>query len=347
MATPAATTVLVTGGSGFIGSHIILQLLAAGYTVRTTVRSLKREAEVRQTLKDAGAVGDDRLSFFAADLTKDEGWSEAVAGCTYVLHVASPFPLALPKHEDDLIIPAREGALRVLRASKDAGVKRVVLTSSFAAVGYGHPARETPFTEEDWSILDGKVPVPPYQKSKTIAEKAAWDWIKSDGGSLELVVVNPVGVFGPVLGKDYSTSIEIVKKALDGSVPGCPKVSLGAVDVRDIADLEIRAMTDPAAKGERFIGTNDGASVSILDIAKILRKARPDQSKKAPTRELPNWLVHAVAFFDSSIRQILPELGHAPQISNEKAKRVLGWKPRSTEDGIVATADSLFQHKIL
>ena len=135
--------------------------------------------------------------------------------------------LQLPKHEDDLIIPAREGALRVLRASKDAGVKRVVLTSSFAAVGYGHPARETPFTEEDWSILDGKVPVPPYQKSKTIAEKAAWDWIKSDGGSLELVVVNPVGVFGPVLGKDYSTSIEIVKKALDGSVPGCPKVSLG------------------------------------------------------------------------------------------------------------------------
>jgi dihydroflavonol-4-reductase len=260
-------------------------------------------------------------------------------------------------------VPARDGALRLLRAAKEAGVKRVVLTSSFAAVGYGHPTREAPFTEEDWSIIDGKIPVPPYQKSKTIAEKAAWDFVKAEGGSLELVVVNPVGVFGPVLGKDYSTSIEIVKKLLDGSVPACPRVSFGgkfcdsiqiresnnkaAVDVRDIADLHIRTMTKTAANGERFLGVNDGPSVSIRDIAKILKKNRPNESKKAPTRELPNWLVRGVAIFDPSIRQILPELGHVVQISNEKAKRVLGWTPRSTEDSILATADSLVQHKIL
>src|ERR1700733_11924584 len=206
-----SNTILVTGGSGFIGSHCILQLLAAGHQVRTTVRSLKREADVRAMLKQGGAEPGNRLSFIAADLENDAGWPETVAGCDYVLHVASPFPASVPKHEDELIVPAREGALRVLRASRGAGVKRVVLTSSFAAIGYGHPAQETPFDETSWTDPAGD-DVRPYVKSKTVAERAAWDFIAREGGELELSVVNPVGVFGPVLGPDYSTSILLVQR---------------------------------------------------------------------------------------------------------------------------------------
>src|ERR1700733_11123729 len=244
--------VLVTGGSGFIGSHAIVQLLAAGYQVRTTVRDLKREGDVRAMLRNGGVEPDGRLSFVTANLTSDTGWAEAVAGCEYVLHVASPLPPAVPKHEDELIVPARDGALRVLRAARDAGVKRVVLTSSFAAVGYGHPPSDRPFSEKDWTDPNGP-DVGPYVKSKTLAERAAWDFIAREGGSLELSVVNPVGVFGPVLGPDFSPSIQIVQRLMDGAVPGCPRLSFGVVDVRDVADLHLRAMTDPAAQGERFL----------------------------------------------------------------------------------------------
>jgi nucleoside-diphosphate-sugar epimerase len=202
--------VLVTGGSGFIGAHCILQLLNAGYRVRTTVRSLEREADVRAMLKAGGAEPGDGLSFVAADLENDAGWAEAAAGCAYVLHVASPFPQSVPKHEDELIVPAREGALRVLRASRNARVKRVVLTSSFAAIGYGQKEQKTPFDETNWTNPDGD-DVQAYVKSKTLAERAAWDFIAKEGG-LELAVVNPVGVFGPVLGPDYSTSILLVQR---------------------------------------------------------------------------------------------------------------------------------------
>ena len=207
------STVLVPGGSGFIGSHSILQLMAIGHQVRTTVRSLKREGEVRAMLKEGGAVPGDRLSFIAADLENDEGWPEAVAGCEYVLHVASRLPLNIPKNEDELIVPAREGALRVLRASREAGVKRVVLTSSFAAVGYAQKPQIAPFNETNWTDPDGDVL--PYAKSKTLAERAAWDFIATEGGSLELAVVNPVGVLGPVLGPDYSISILSVQRLME------------------------------------------------------------------------------------------------------------------------------------
>ena len=213
------STVLVTGGSGFIASQTILQLLGAGHHVRTTVRSLSREADVRAMLKRGGSEPGDRLQFVAADLTSDAGWPAAVAGCEFVLHMASPFPAAVPKHEDELIIPARDGALRVLRASRDAGVKRVVLTSSFAAVGYGHAQQEAMFTEKDWTNPNG-ADVMPYTKSKTLAERAAWDFIASEGRGLELSVVNPVGVFGPVLGPDYATSILLVQRMMDGALPG-------------------------------------------------------------------------------------------------------------------------------
>ncbi|WP_141731429.1 SDR family oxidoreductase [Oligoflexus tunisiensis] len=339
------STVLVTGGSGFIGSHCILQLLAAGHQVRTTVRSLKRESDVRALLKQGGVEGTDKLTFAVADLERDAGWADAVKGCDYVLHVASPFPATLPKDENELIVPAREGSLRVLRASRDAGVKRVVLTSSFAAVGYGITPQDTPFTEKDWTNPDGEG-VAPYIKSKALAERAAWDFVAKEGGNLELSVVNPVGVFGPVLGPDYSTSILIVQRMMDGAIPGCPKMTFGGVDVRDVADLHLRAMTHPAAKGERFLAVA-GDFISMLDVAKILKKNLGTAARRVPTRELPNWLVRVASFTDPAVKQIIPELGIRKNASNEKAKRVLGWNPRSNEESIVATAQSMIKLGLL
>jgi nucleoside-diphosphate-sugar epimerase len=339
------STVLVTGGSGFIASHAILQLLAADHQVRTTVRSLKREADVRALLKRGGTEPGDRLSFIAADLENDAGWAEAVAGCDYVLHVASPFPSGVPKHEDDLIVPARDGALRVLRAARDAGVKRVVLTSSFAAIGYGHKQQNAPFDETSWTDLHGD-DLTAYVKSKTVAERAAWDFIAAEGRGLELSVVNPVAVFGPVLGPDYSTSILLVQRLMDGAMPGLPKLYFGAVDVRDVADLHLRAMTDPAAKGERFLAIA-GDFLSILDIARILKARMGAAAKRVPTRQLPNWLVRVAALRDPAIKLITPELGKLKNATNAKARRLLGWAPRSNEEAIVATAESLIRLGLL
>lgn len=331
--------VLVTGGSGFIGAHCILQLLAAGHEVRTTVRNLKREGDVRAMLKAGGAEPGAALAFFAADLESDAGWAEAVAGCDYVLHVASPFPAAAPKDENELIVPAREGALRVLRAARDAGVKRVVLTSSFAACGYGQMPQNAPYDETNWTDVNGD-DVRAYVKSKTLAERAAWDFIAKEGGALELSTVLPVGVFGPVLGPDYSTSILLVQRLMDGAMPGAPRLSFGIVDVRDVADLHIRAMTDPAAKGERFLAVA-GDFYTIKQIAKVLKARMGAAAKRVPTTELPNWLVRIAAMNDEAVKQILPELGKMKNASNAKAKRVLGWAPRSNDDAVVATAESM------
>jgi nucleoside-diphosphate-sugar epimerase len=339
------STVLVTGGSGFIGSHCILQLLAAGHQVRTTVRNLKRQADVRALLKVGGAEPGEQLSFFAADLEKDMGWSDAVAGCEYVLHLASPFPPSLPTHEDELIVPAREGTLRVLRAARDAGVKRVVVTSSFAAVGYGQKPQSAPFNEKNWTDPNGD-DVRPYVKSKTLAERAAWDFIAKEGRNLELAVVNPVGVFGPVLGSDFSTSILVVQRLMDGAMPGCPKLFFGVVDVRDVADLHLRAMTNPAAKGERFLAVA-GDFLSIQEIAKTLKSRMGDAAHRVPTRQLPNWLVRLAALRDPAVKQIIPELGKYKNATNAKAKRVLGWNPRSNEECIVASAESLLEQGLL
>ena len=339
------STILVTGGSGFIGSHCILQLLAAGHPVRTTVRSLKREGEVRAMLKNGGAEPGDRLSFFAANLENDAGWPEAVAGCEYVLHVASPFPPNVPKDENELIVPAREGALRVLRASRAAGVKRVVLTSSFAAIGYGQKPQKTAFNEANWTDPNGEG-VTPYVKSKTLAEGAAWDFMANQGGDLELSVVNPVGVFGPVLGPDYATSILLVQRMMDGAMPGCPRLYFGAVDVRDVVDLHLRAMTDPTAKGERFLAVA-GDFMPLLDVAKVLKDCMGAWARRVPTRQLPNWVVRIAAMRDPAVKQILPELGKRKNATNEKARRMLGWAPRSNEESIVATAESLVRLGLL
>lgn len=334
--------VLVTGGSGFVGAHCILKLLEAGYRVRTSVRSLEREPDVRAMLKEGGAEPGEALVFVEADLTADEGWTEAVAGCDYVLHVASPFPPRAPEHEDELIAPAREGTLRVLRAARDAGVKRVVLTSSFAAVGYGYEQSDKPFTEESWTNVDAGVST--YVKSKTLAERAAWDFIAREGGALELAVVNPVGVFGPVLGPDYSNSIGLIIRLLKGGV--LPRLSFGVVDVRDVADLHVRAMTHPAAKGERFLAVA-GESMSMQSMAQVLKARMGDAGSRISGRVLPDWLVRLIALVIPSVRETVPNLGKVRRISNEKARRVLGWTPRSSEDAIVATGESLVRLGLL
>jgi dihydroflavonol-4-reductase len=262
-----------------------------------------------------------------------------------VLHVASPFPLGTPKNEDELIIPAREGALRVLRAARQAGVKRVVMTSSFAAIGYGTKPTDRPFTEENWTDPNGSG-VSAYVKSKTLAERAAWDFISREGGTLELSVVNPVAVFGPVLGPDYSTSIMLLKRLMTGAMPGLPRLSFGIVDVRDVADLHIRAMTAPAARGQRFMAIASDF-ITIKEIADVLRARMGSAAARVPTRVLPNVMLRLAGLFDPAIAQIVPELGKVKHATNEKARRVLGWAPRSNEDAITATAESLMKLGLL
>ncbi len=332
-------TILVTGGSGFLASHCLVQLALAGHRLRATLRNPSREPEVRGLLKAGGAEPGVGLTFHRADLMSDDGWAEAAKGCDFVLHVASPFPAGVPKSEDELIVPAREGALRVLRAAREAGVKRVVQTSSFAAIGYGHPKVEGSFTEKDWTDPAGPG-VSAYAKSKTIAERAAWDFIAREGGGVELATVNPVGIFGPLLGPDFATSILLVKRLLDGSVPGCPKLNFGVVDVRDVADLHVRALSDPAAKGERFLAVA-GDFMSIKDMALALKARLGAAAARVPTRELPNWLVRAVALFDPQVRQLTPELGVSKNATSAKAQALLRWSPRPREEALVATAETL------
>ena len=330
--------VLVTGGSGFVGSHCILQLLAAGHEVRTTVRGLARERDVRAMLKEGGAQDADRLTFAAADLTRDDGWAQAAAGCDFVLHVASPFPARAPRHEDELITPAREGTVRVLRAARDAGAKRVVLTSSFAAIGYGHPPRATPFDETSWT--DTAANVSAYVKSKTLAERAAWDFMSAEGRALELAVVNPVAILGPVLGPDFASSILLVRRMLDGEVPALPRVMFGIVDVRDVADLHLRAMVHPAAAGQRFLAVA-GDFLSVTAIATVLKARLGAAARRVSTRQAPDWAIRLAAVFVAEARAAVPELGKTKNATSEKAARVLGWAPRAREDAIAATGESL------
>ena len=335
------STVLVTGGSGFVGVHTILRLLAAGHRVRTTVRRPEREKDVHAMLHEGGVSETDALSFVVADLEADTGWAEAAAGCETVIHVASPLPPHVPKDENELIVPAREGTLRVLRAARDAGVRRVVMTSSFAAIGYGHRPQREPFTESTWTNIDGD-DVQPYVKSKALAERAAWDFIANEGGALELSVVNPVGIFGPVLGPDYSSSIGIIKALLDGAMPVNPRFYFGLVDVRDVADLHLRAMTDPVAKGERFLAVA-GETMSIHQIAGVLRRQMGRAARRVPRFQVPDWLVRVAARGIPQLRDALPQLGKIRRSSAEKAQRLLGWTPRCNEEVIVATAESLLR----
>jgi nucleoside-diphosphate-sugar epimerase len=336
--------VLVTGGSGFVASYCIKQLLQQGYQVRTTVRSLAREADVRAMLAHAGVDAGEQLEFVAADLTSDTNWDKATAGCEYVLHVASPFSLSMPKNEDEMIVPARDGTLRVLRAAQAAGVKRLVLTSSFVAVAYGQAVTSAPFTEEHWTNIQGDVTT--YMKSKTIAERAAWDFVNQPGNSLELSVVNPVGVFGPILGSDYSDTINLFRILLSGRMPVLPSMHITMVDVRDLADLQIRAMTNPAAKGQRFIAASD-EGLSLSEIAKELKAKLGPAAARVPTRQLPDWILRLAAHYNATARNIARELGNVRIASNRKAREQLGWQPRSNSETIVATAQSLIQYGLV
>jgi dihydroflavonol-4-reductase len=332
-------TVLVTGGTGYLGGWCLAELLRRGYRVRATVRDLAREGEVRATV---GAVveADGRLSVLEADLKSDAGWAEAAQGCDYVLHVASPFPPAQPKDPDDLIVPARDGTRRVLAAGLDAGAKRIVVTSSSAAIrNAGATPAGRPLTEEDWT--DPTNPeLTPYSRSKTIAEQAAWGLVEERGASDRLAVVNPVAILGPVLNDDLSYSLEIIQRLLKG-MPGVSRLGFSFVDVRDVADLEIRAMTAPEAAGERFLAA--GPFLWMSQVAEILRERLGTAADKVPTRTVPNLLVRAMAIVDSGLRTVVGELGHRTDYSAEKATGRLGWSPRPVEDTITETADSLIE----
>jgi dihydroflavonol-4-reductase len=329
-----ADAVLVSGGSGYIAGYVIRQLVAEGWMVRTTIRSLAREDGVRKLL----AVDNSRLKFFAADLVNEAGWAEAMAGCSHVAHVASPFPSHAVKDPNDLIIPAREGALRALRVAKAAGVKRLVMTSSIAAIGYGRPRGRYTFTEADWTDLNAPGSSP-YVQSKTIAERAARDWVAAEGGGIEYCTVNPAAVLGPVWSGDFSTSIAVVKKLLDGALPGCPDIGFGIVDVRDVADMHVRALRAPNLAGERFIAS--GPFLKMIDIAHILKERLGAEARKVPTRRLPDFLVKLSALFDPVVRQVVGELGTVRNLDASHAKAVLGWTPRPPAESIVDTARSL------
>lgn len=339
-----ADKVLVTGASGFLAQHVILKLLEKGYDVRGTVRSLKRADEVRSVLGKHNSKGA-AIELVEADLGADKGWAEAAAGCKYVQHVASPFPTVQPKDENELIRPAREGALRVLKAAKAAGVKRVVMTSSFAAIGYGHGDKRPEVSDETmWSNPDGPDNTP-YTKSKTLAERAAWDYVNGEGKGLELAVINPVGIFGPALSKDVSTSLEIPIRLMNGKTPGVPRIGFSMVDVRDVADAQVRAMEIPEAAGQRFLATE--GFVWFADAADMLRQAFPAYDKKIPKRQVPDVAIKLMSVFQPVYRQLVPELGRTRKASNAKAEKVLGLKFRSAKESLLASAQSLVDLKVV
>jgi dihydroflavonol-4-reductase len=340
----ANTTVLVTGASGFIGLHCVLQLLQQGYRVRGTVRSEARANEVREAMERNVDVGD-RLEIVEADLTCDAGWADAARGCTYVLHVASPFPNQVPEHEDALIKPAMEGTRRVLQAAAEAGVQRVVVTSSLAAISAGHPVDNSRvYSEDDWSIIER---CPPYPKSKTLAERAAWDFVASLDGEapMELCVINPGAVLGPVLNRHYSTSGEIVRKLMAKELPGTAKIGFSWVDVRDVAAAHTAAMTAPGAAGQRFCCAIEFGWID--EVGEILAKRFGPEGWRIPTRKLPNFIVRIVAMFDPTVKTVVSDLGRVRNVSNDRIRRVLNWQPHSLEEMVVSMGETMIQQGIV
>jgi nucleoside-diphosphate-sugar epimerase len=332
--------VLVTGGSGFIAGHIILQLLEQGHTVRSTIRSLRKEQTVRSVLREAGAMRGEALSFVEADLTADLGWAEAAVGIDYVLHVASPVHTGKVRHEDDVIAPARDGAVRVLRAARDAGVRRTVLTSAFHAVGFGQGDIGREYTEDDWTPLHGRG-VDAYGRSKVLAERAAWDFISREGRGMELTAILPVAVMGPVMGTEISGANHIVQRSLAGQMPGYPNMYVPVVDVRDVAAAHVAAMTAAAAAGERILlGTGEPAT-SMHEIGAILRKDLGQRASKVPTRSIPDLVVRAAAVFSSEFRPVAADLGNVKRVSTRKARAILGTSPRPVREAIEAAGRSM------
>lgn len=338
-------TVLVTGGTGFLGVHIILQLLQKGYNVKTTLRSISGKNKVIDTLKANGITNVDNLAFVEADLSKDDNWDAAMKGCDYVLSVASPVFMNIPKDENEAMQPAINGIIRILKAAGNASIKRVVMTSNFGAIGFSNKNSNTITTEADWTDPKEKG-LSVYEKSKLLAERAAWDFIKKEGGGMEFVTINPVAILGPALSDHISGSFGILQHLINGSMKRVPNIPLNVVDVRDVADLHIRAMTNPHANGQRFLASADG-QISMPEIAALLRNKKPDVAKKVSTKTIPNEFIYLAALFNKQAKEAALLLRINRKVSNEKAKKILGWTPISNnEEAILASIDSMMKFGI-
>ena len=333
--------VLLTGITGFLGSHTAIKLLEKGYHVTGTMRSLDREDEIQAIIhKHAGQTG--ALELAEADLLDDAIWSQLTAEKDYVMHIASPFPRTLPKNDEELVRPAKEGTLNILRSASRNGVKKVVLTSSTGAVYMGQKPgqRRRTFNEEDWTDPTNLKDTTPYFRSKTIAERAAWDFMENESHGMQMAVICPSLILGPILEKDFGTSANVVIKILQGAMPAVPKIGFGVVDVRSVADLHILAMEQDAANGQRFIGT--AGYRTFKEIAKVLKGAYP--KRKIPQGELPDFIVRLVSNFDTSLKPILVGLGSRRELDFSKAVNTLSWKPISPDQAILACAESVLEH---
>jgi nucleoside-diphosphate-sugar epimerase len=337
-------TVLLTGISGFLGGHIALALLKAGYTVRGSVRNPGRADKVRATLAKAGA-DISRLHFVTLDLTSDDGWSEAMEGCRYLQHTASPFLLEMPADKMEMIGPAVEGTTRALKAALAAKVERVVLTSSMAAIAYGHDAsRTSPFTEADWTDLEGRG-VNAYIESKTRAERRAWEIMEAAGRKADLATINPSGILGPLLDEDPGTSAGLVARMLNGSIPAAPRMPFIIIDVRDVAEAHVAAMTDPKAGGRRFpMGER---TLFLIEVADILRRHYPERNGKIPRFAMPDWGVRIYSLFDKDLRGNLGELGVTKRLDSTAAIALLGHGLIPADTAVLATAESLIEHRLV
>lgn len=337
-------TVLLTGVTGFLGSHTTIQLLEKGYHVLGTLRNMNRADHIRQVIgRHTNRV--DHLEFAEADLLDENVWRSLMQGIDFVQHIASPFPRELPDHEDELITPAKQGTLHVLQAAAEHGVRRVVLTSSIGAIIYGRDKgnRNGIYTETDWTDLSNKSDTTPYFRSKTIAERAAWKFMDQHEGELELATVCPGAILGPVLEKDFGTSANIVIKLLDGSTPALPNLGFDIVDVRSVADLQIRAMERPEGAGERFIGS--AGFLKFKEIAEILRKEYPD--KKIPSIQLPNFAVRLFSYIDKSLQPVLIDLGLERKVDSSKARKMLQWQPILHREAVVTCAESVMRLRVV
>ena len=336
-----ADRLLLTGISGFLGGHVALQLLAAGYIVRGSVRSLAKADKVRDTLGEAGADLS-RLEFVALDLLSDDGWDEAMRDCRYLQHTASPFVLRVPKDPQELIRPAVEGTRRAIAAALGGQVERIVLTSSIAAIQYGHASYDRLLTEADWTNVDSPT-TGAYAKSKTLAEREAWRLMDAAGRHDDLAVINPAAIFGPLLDDDPGTSSTMVSRLLDGKLPAVPRLSMAAIDVRDVAALHVAVMTDLGAGGQRCIAAI--GTYSMAEIGRMLRPAFPE--RRIPTAQLPNILVRLVAMFDRDIRDNMHELGTPKRLDGHRASERLGRPLIPAADAVIATGRSLVAHKLV